>query len=69
MGMDLPTKTDSDGTISLDLKNTSIIRKVVTALVICNAHIDIEQNALALSQGVGPYAPIIESLQPSRVVE
>lgn len=67
MGMNLPTKQDDNGTIELDLKQTSIIKKVVTAMVICNAHIDIEQNALALSQGVGPYAPIIESL--SRVVE
>jgi hypothetical protein len=68
MGMDLPTKRDSDGTISLDLKKTSIIKKVVTALVMCNATVDIELNALALAQGVTDYAPIVEDYS-KRLVE
>lgn len=46
--------------IELDLRKTPLLRKVVEGLVLMNIDITPEDNALAVAQGVGPYAPVIE---------
>lgn len=46
--------------IELDLRNTPLLRKVVEALVLTNIDIAPENNALAIAQGIGPFAPVVE---------
>ena len=46
-------------TIELDLRYTPLLRKVVEHIVLANLDVAPENNALAVAQGVGPFAPII----------
>ena len=46
-------------TIELDLKYTPLLRRVVEHIVLANLDVEPENNALAVAQGVGPFAPII----------
>ena len=46
-------------TIELDLKYTPLLRRVVEHIVLANLDVEPENNALAIAQGVGPFAPII----------
>lgn len=50
--------------IELDLRNTPLLRKVVEALVLTNIDIAPENNALAIAQGIGPFAPVVEHNLP-----
>lgn len=50
--------------IELDLRNTPLLRKVVEALVLTNIDIRPEDNALAVAQGIGPHAPVVEQRLP-----
>lgn len=45
--------------LELDLKYTPLLRKVVEHIVLANLDVEPENNALAVAQGVGPFAPII----------
>jgi hypothetical protein len=53
-------RKDEDKTVELDLRMTPLLRKVVESLVLTNADIHPTDNALAIAQGVGPHAPLIE---------
>jgi len=50
----------TDKTIELDLRMTPLLRKVVESLVLTNIDIPPQDNALAIAQGIGPHAPVIE---------
>tara|TARA_B110000858_G_scaffold170700_1_gene200654 strand:+ start:339 stop:524 length:186 start_codon:yes stop_codon:yes gene_type:complete len=50
------------GVIAIDLNDTKYIVKAVNALVNMNQDIDVDQNALVLAAGEGPYAPNIMQL-------
>ena len=50
--------------IELDLRKTPLLRKVVESLVLTNIDISPEANALAVAQGIGPYAPVVEQSLP-----
>ena len=54
----------TDETIELDLRMTPLLRKVVESLVLTNADVHPADNALAIAQGIGPHAPIIEHKRP-----
>tara|TARA_A200000159_G_C6985199_1_gene199249 strand:+ start:107 stop:289 length:183 start_codon:yes stop_codon:yes gene_type:complete len=45
--------------IELDLRKSPFLRKVVESLVLTNVDIAPADNALAVAQGVGPHAPIV----------
>ena len=45
--------------IELDLRKSPFLRKVVESLVLTNVDIPPADNALAVAQGVGPHAPIV----------
>jgi len=55
---------DTGDSIELDLRQTPLLRKVVEALVLTNSTIEPADNALAVAQGIGPYAPLIEHKRP-----
>jgi len=50
--------------IELDLRMTPLLRKVVESLVLTNIDIRPEDNALAVAQGIGPHAPVVEQSLP-----
>jgi hypothetical protein len=45
--------------IELDLTQTPLLRAVVEKIVLFNLDVEPHDNALAVAQGVGPHAPII----------
>ena len=54
----------TDKTIELDLRMTPLLRRVVESLVLTNIDIPPQDNALAIAQGIGPHAPVIEHSIP-----